>query len=390
MTAPARPTTVTPGDLIEGTPTTDFTATAHYDEAAGGLIVTSDVAVHIPMVPPRCRKPRWQEFHTTATVVIPVDPGDHRDVIQWEDQKEDAYGGHRQQIQVVVDAASQKLYYTGRNLSQPAERSALLKADWDTDEPTHTIWPEVWEHMPGGSRGIRVYFPDRLDNGAPNPVALGADPYWSHRSYVTIFDDSDVIDWPRYQGSVDGRTTDMYYFKDTAFPSVLLREHLQRVVDGQRFLNGDHFVACYEPNIHYSYGTSQIRAVTILPRPTQASSEPRWDGRPISVADPHVIDFLDRNAKITVTPGEAVGVLTNPSVEEVYTDLHGRLAAIAGTLHEAINDPAGDSGESYAVRLTHYSWENNTRYTLRSMTETAGRMRRMETDFPGLTPVTDL
>ncbi len=390
MTAPSHPATVTPGALVEGTPDTPFAATARYDQSAGGLVVTSDLAVHIPMVPPRCRKPRWHVFHTTATVVIPVDPDNHLEVIQWEAQKVDRFGNHRQQTQVVVDADSQMLYFTSRNLANPGGLSDLLKADWEADEPTHADWPEEPEHTPGGNRGIRVFIPSRLDNGAPNPMALGSDDWWGQRAYVTLFDDSDPIDWPRYQGSSDGKAQTMYYFKDTAFPSVLLREHLQRVVDGQRFLNGDHFVDCYEPNIHYSYGTSQIRAVTILPRPTQAYSDPRWNGRPMSLADPHVIDFLDRELKITVTPGDAVGVLTNRSVEEVYAGLHKRLAAAAAALHDAVNDPPRDSGESYATRLSHYSWESNASHHLSAMAEIAGAMRQMEKDFPDLIPAPGL
>lgn len=385
MTAPTRSAAVTLGDLNEGTPDAPFVANAHYDEDAGGLVVTSDLAVHIPVVPPRCRKPRWTAFHTTATVVIHVDPDNHREVIRWEGMRKDPRDGYREQVQVFVADASQDLYFTRRNLAHPAEISDLLKADWDADEPTHAEWPEVWQNAPAGDRKIYVYFPSLLDNGTRSPMALGADEYWGSRSHAILVDDSDPYDWPRYHGSVDSRTTHLYYFNDTAVPTVMLREHLQRVAHGQRFIAGDLFEACYEPNFHYGYGHRPVGSVDLRPRPTQAHSEPRWDGQPISVADPHVIDYFARGEKIEVTPGEAVEFLANPGVEEVYAGLRERLLDERAHLQGLINDPEGeDRRDSYAVRIAYHNWEAECVVGLARMGRIAETMRKMESDFPDL------
>lgn len=392
MTAPALPITATLGDLTEGTPDAPFIATAYYDETAGSLVVTSALAVHIPMVPPRCRKPRYQAFHTTATVVIPVDPDHHHDVIQWEDQKEDRFRDRREQVQVVVDDATTQLYMTTRDLAQPAQTSALLKTIRITDEPECPEWPEVWEHMENSQRPVRVHMPTVLDNGAPNPIAWGASDTWGKRACVTLYDDHDnLLEWPHYRGSVDGRTSNLYYFEGTRVPAQMIKDHLGRVVKTQRYINGEHFVACYEPNVHYpSSGYGTIRSIAVMPRSTQSFTEPRWESTPMSIADPHIIDYLNREAKITVTPGHAIGVLTLPTAQHVYDGHHAALRKSQEEVSAALDNPEGENGETYAARIAAYDWSKSMAKAVEAMARRAGFMRRMEGDFPALTPAVGL
>lgn len=341
------------------------------DLGNGTLRATSPVIVTAQMIPKGCRKPRPVVLHTTITceltaidTTIPV--------AEWQDESSRFNTNHL----LEYDTATERFY---RNLEAHVppgtnEVAKMLEAapEGHTVEPLATY---VRDSAYVGFLRIEISLPARLNNGAPNPLAVFGS---EHFNAVTHCENVPTGPYPfvyttsgNYSSS--GR---VFYMNDLGdihriVGNVLRPRIMQRIIINNRL-----FVETREPTVvldnRYSTGEAHC-GISFDP----GDGEDESKIPPIAISDPQLQRNLATNG-VSLTLHEGAEHLRHGLLTDAIDTLQGEIGIKQADIIQEVVNPTGD-GTSHEDVWSSYTWCDKQERNINKLASIASTLKQLKT-----------